>query len=92
MSGTQAAALGLVHQALPADQVLQCALDVADEIASAAPLAMRLTRSGLAQGQLTVEQALTWEALAQPVTVTTDDFREGIEARREHRPPRFTGA
>ncbi|MGW5117840.1 enoyl-CoA hydratase/isomerase family protein [Streptomyces noursei] len=92
ISGARAAALGMVHEALPADRVLPAALDVADEIAAAAPLAVRLTKSGLAQGQPTVEQALAWEALAQPVTTTTDDFREGVQARRERRHPHFTGA
>ncbi|TQF04207.1 enoyl-CoA hydratase/isomerase family protein [Kitasatospora acidiphila] len=92
LSGTEAAAMGLVQQALPAEQVLRTALDVADEIAAAAPLAVRLTKSGLAHGRLTVEQALTWEALAQPVTITSDDFREGVQARQEHRNPHFTGA
>ncbi|MFB6603342.1 enoyl-CoA hydratase/isomerase family protein [Streptomyces noursei] len=92
ISGTRAATLGMVHEALPADRVLPAALDVADEIAAAAPLAVRLTKSGLAQGQPTVEQALAWEALAQPVTTTTDDFREGVQARRERRHPHFTGA
>ncbi|MGG2459509.1 enoyl-CoA hydratase/isomerase family protein [Streptomyces sp. RGM 3693] len=92
ISGARAATIGMVHEALPADQVLRAALDVADEIAAAAPLAVRLTKSGLAQGQPTVEGALTWEGLAQPVTTTTDDFREGIQARRERRRPHFTGA
>lgn len=92
VSGTEAAAIGLVQQAVPADHVLGTALRTADEIAAAAPLAVRLTRSGLAQGPLTVEQALTWEALAQPVTLTTDDFREGVQARRERRAPHYTGA
>ncbi|MFF2809213.1 enoyl-CoA hydratase/isomerase family protein [Streptomyces sp. NPDC058000] len=92
ISGARAATIGMVNEALPAEQVLRAALDVADEIAAAAPLAVRLTKSGLAQGQPTVERALTWEALAQPVTTTTDDFREGIQARREHRRPHFTGA
>ncbi|WP_275461132.1 enoyl-CoA hydratase/isomerase family protein [Streptomyces noursei] len=92
ISGARAAALGMVHEALPADRVLPAALDVADEIAAAAPLAVRLTKSGLAQGQPTVERALAWEALAQPVTTTTDDFREGVQARRERRHPHFTGA
>ncbi|MER7988156.1 enoyl-CoA hydratase/isomerase family protein [Streptomyces noursei] len=92
ISGARAATIGMVHEALPADQVLPAALDVADEIAAAAPLAVRLTKSGLAQGQPTVERALAWEALAQPVTTTTDDFREGIQARRERRHPHFTGA
>ncbi|MEU7642009.1 MULTISPECIES: enoyl-CoA hydratase/isomerase family protein [unclassified Streptomyces] len=92
ISGARAAAIGMVHEALPADRVLRTALDVADEIAAAAPLAVRLTKSGLAQGQPTVEQALTWEGLAQSVTTTTDDFREGVQARRERRRPHFTGA
>ncbi|MEU5301110.1 enoyl-CoA hydratase/isomerase family protein [Streptomyces noursei] len=92
ISGARAATIGMVHEALPADQVLRAALDVADEIAAAAPLAVRLTKSGLAQGQPTVERALTWEGLAQPVTTTTDDFREGVQARRERRRPHFTGA
>ncbi|WP_044380579.1 enoyl-CoA hydratase/isomerase family protein [Streptomyces noursei] len=92
ISGARAAALGMVHEALPADRVLPAALDVADEIAAAAPLAVRLTKSGLAQGQPTVERALAWEALAQPVTTATDDFREGVQARRERRHPHFTGA
>ncbi|QRX96356.1 enoyl-CoA hydratase/isomerase family protein [Streptomyces noursei] len=92
ISGARAATIGMVHEALPADQVLRAALDVADEIAAAAPLAVRLTKSGLAQGQPTVERALTWEGLAQSVTTTTDDFREGVQARRERRRPHFTGA
>ncbi|MEU3711214.1 enoyl-CoA hydratase/isomerase family protein [Streptomyces catenulae] len=92
ISGARAAALGMVHEALPAAQVLHAALEVADEIAAAAPLAVRLTRSGLAQGQPTVEQALAWEGLAQAVTTTTGDFREGVRARQERRRPRFTGA
>ncbi|MFJ5677510.1 enoyl-CoA hydratase/isomerase family protein [Streptomyces sp. NPDC093097] len=92
VSGARAAALGMVHEAVPADQVLATALAAADEIAAAAPLAVRLTKAALAQGQPTVEQALTWEALAQPVTTTTDDFREGVSARRERRRPHFTGA
>ncbi|GAA1937690.1 enoyl-CoA hydratase/isomerase family protein [Kitasatospora viridis] len=91
MTGRQAAAIGLVHRAVPAEQVLAVALETAEEIAAAAPLAVRLTKSGLAHGHLGVEQALAWEALAQPVTVTTEDFREGVQAQRERRRPRFTG-
>ncbi|GAA2253563.1 MULTISPECIES: enoyl-CoA hydratase/isomerase family protein [Kitasatospora] len=91
VDGTEAAAIGLVHQALPADRVLAAALAVADGIAAAAPLAVRLTKDGLNRPLMTVEQALAWESLAQPVTTATADFREGVQARRERRTPHFTG-
>ena len=38
-----------------------------------------------------MEAALQWEALAQPVTLATDDLREGIAAAAAKRPPTFTG-
>ena len=37
------------------------------------------------------ESALQWEALAQPVTLATEDLQGGIAAARAKRPPRFTG-
>ena len=35
--------------------------------------------------------ALEWEALAQPVTLATEDLQEGIRAAAERRAPEFTG-
>ncbi|QIS22632.1 enoyl-CoA hydratase/isomerase family protein [Nocardia terpenica] len=89
VSGADAVDLGI---ALAADEsVLDTALHTADRIAAAAPIAVRLTKSALATGYSTVEQALAWEALAQPVTTQTADFAEAIVARRDHRPARFLG-
>jgi len=74
------------------DDVLACAVDVAAGIAAAAPIAVRLTKAGLAQAAGGgFETALQWEALAQPVTMSTADIHEGIRARRERRPPTFEG-
>jgi enoyl-CoA hydratase len=51
-----------------------------------------LTKAALAVGgPVTFEAALQWEALAQPVTLATEDLQEGLAAQRERRPPRFTG-
>lgn len=74
-----------------ADDVLEHALDIARHIASAAPIATRLTKAGLEQAAHGLEASLQWEALAQPVTMATSDLHEGIQAKREHRPPLFTG-
>jgi enoyl-CoA hydratase/carnithine racemase len=89
ISGAEAVELGI---ALPAgESVLDTALATAGQIAGAAPIAVRLTKTALASGQPSVDQALSWEALAQPVTTQTADFTEGITARRENRPPHFLG-
>ncbi len=74
-----------------ADDVLDHSLKIAELIATAAPIATRLTKAGLEQSAHGLAASLQWEALAQPVTLDTADVHEGIQARRERRPPRFTG-
>jgi enoyl-CoA hydratase/carnithine racemase len=75
-----------------ADDVLGRSIEVAAGIAAAAPIAVRLTKAGLAQAAGGgFEAALQWEALAQPVTMSTADIHEGIRARRERRAPTFEG-
>lgn len=92
LTGVEAVALGLAGRAVPAAQVLDEALATAARVAAAAPLATRLTKAALAAGgHRDLESAMRWEALAQPVTMTTDDLVEGLAAARERRPPRFTG-
>ena len=87
----EAFGLGLVSGVLPAEGFLDAVLETAAGIAATAPVASRLTTVALRGGHQDLEAALQWEALAQPVTLTTDDLREGITASRERRPPRFTG-
>ncbi len=79
-----------VHE--DADLVPQ-ALERAAEIAAGAPLAHRLHKQALRDGGPdSLEAALQWEALAQPVTMATADLQEGLDAQAERRTPRFTGA
>jgi enoyl-CoA hydratase/carnithine racemase len=80
---------GLVTEV--ADDVLPHALAVAERLAQAAPIAARLTKTGLEQSAAGLEASLQWEAMAQPVTMTTDDLHEGIAAFRQNRQPRFLG-
>jgi enoyl-CoA hydratase/carnithine racemase len=84
--------LGLVNGVHDAADLLPQTLAVAERIAAAAPIATRLTKAGLRQGgHRSIEDALQFEALAQPVTFATDDLREGLAATREKRAPTFTG-
>lgn len=90
--GEEGERIGLVSAHLPTEQVLGHALEVAEQIAATAPVASRLTKLALAGNAPTdADQVLQWEALAQAVTLTTADLREGIAAARERRTPKFTG-
>ena len=92
LTGTDAAAAGLVNRSFPAESLLTEALGIAGSIAAKAPIATRLTKAALAEGApVSIEAALQWEALAQPVTMATADLREGLAAQRERRKPEFTG-
>lgn len=71
------------------DDVVTKAVSTAAAIADAAPIAVRLTKAGLNQLSEGLESALEWEALAQSVTLASEDIHEGIRAVRERRRPRF---
>lgn len=65
-------------------------LDAVGEIACNAPIAVRMTKRGLGHAP-TLEDALRWEAVVQPVTMTTEDLQEGIAAAAARRAPQFEG-
>ena len=91
VTADEALALGLVSAVYDADSLLESALENAARVAGAAPIASRLTKAGLRAGNGSLEEALQYESLAQPVTFATDDLREGLAATRERRTPKFTG-
>jgi enoyl-CoA hydratase len=89
----EALRLGLVSRVLDPSSFDADVLEIAEGIAGTAPIASRLTKLALAGGgHADLEGALQWEAMAQPITLATQDLQEGIRAARERRAPRFTGA
>jgi enoyl-CoA hydratase/carnithine racemase len=91
-TGAQAAAWGLVNYALPAEQVLDKAWELAREIATAAPIAVRMTKASIYRGtSWDPTQAARIEAHAQSRTLETEDAKEGIQALLEKRTPVFKG-
>jgi enoyl-CoA hydratase len=90
--GDEAERIGLLGEAVDADQVLPRALEIAGAIAAAAPIAVRLTKRSLYRGLgWQVRDAAAQEAFAQAATLATEDVREGIQALLEKRDPRFQG-
>jgi enoyl-CoA hydratase/carnithine racemase len=84
--------LGLVSAVYDDGELLERTLEHARQVAAGAPVAQRLHKVALADGgHASFEDALRWEALAQPVTLATADLQEGLRARAERRPPVFTG-
>lgn len=90
--GEAATALGLADRCVPAEEVRATAIDLADQIAVNAPLAIRAIhrtlRAGLADR---VRAATAHEAEQQRILSSTDDAAEGVRAVTERRPGRFTG-
>jgi enoyl-CoA hydratase/carnithine racemase len=84
--------LGLCSAVYDDADLVARALEHAGQVASGAPVAQRFHKIALADGgHASFEDALRWEALAQPVTLATADLQEGLRARAERRPPVFTG-
>jgi enoyl-CoA hydratase/carnithine racemase len=89
----EARQLGLVTRVFADDAFAGEVQQVADGIAATAPVASRYTTVALRRGgHRDLESAVQWEALAQPITLATEDLQEGVRAAREKRPPRFRGA
>ena len=87
----EAADIGLINAVLPAETLVATVLEKAEKVAAMAPIAVRLTKQALRHGPRSYAEAREWEALAQPVTMSTADLREGLRAQGERRPPRFEG-
>jgi enoyl-CoA hydratase/carnithine racemase len=84
--------LGLASAVFDDGELMDRVLERARAVASGAPVAQRLHKVALADGgHASFEDALRWEALAQPVTLATADLQEGLRARAEKRKAVFTG-
>ncbi|MCD6640699.1 MAG: enoyl-CoA hydratase/isomerase family protein [Nocardioides sp.] len=88
----EALRLGLVSRVMEPASFLDEVLATAAEVAATAPIPTKLTKIALRDGgHADFESAIQWEALAQPITMATEDLQEGIAAAREKRAPVFHG-
>ncbi len=92
VGGEEAAQIGLVDRLTEPGQERHAALEMAREIASAAPLAVQSMKQTLRAGLADqVEKVLERELAEQSVLWVTEDSAEGIRANLARETPRFSG-
>jgi 2-(1,2-epoxy-1,2-dihydrophenyl)acetyl-CoA isomerase len=92
LSGAEAAEWGAVHAAVPEDRLDEAVADVVAQLATGPTVALGLTKWLLHRGAATAHDAhLADEAFALELSSRSDDFREGLAAFGERRPPDFRG-
>lgn len=92
LSGSEAAAWGLVHQAVEPDQLTEVSEALIQRLANGPTVAAGLTKWLLQAGsEVDLEHNLRNEAFALELSSRSDDFREGLSAFQEKRDPDFQG-
>jgi 2-(1,2-epoxy-1,2-dihydrophenyl)acetyl-CoA isomerase len=92
LSGTDAAEWGLIHAAVDRAAVPDRVDELAATLAAGPTVALGLTRWLIhTGGGLDLDRHLANEAFALELASRTADFREGLAALRERRPPDFGG-
>lgn len=90
--GEEAHRIGLCDRLVEDGSTREAALALAAEIAASGPLAIASIRETM-RGDLAeqIRRATDREKAEQERLQTTEDFREGVAAMAERRPPRFAG-
>ncbi len=88
----EALKLGLVIRVVPDDKLDAEARALAKEMAESATYALALTKKMFQSMYVpTLEQLMEMETLASGVVRLTHDHKEGVDAFKEKRPPKFLG-
>src|SRR6478736_1911593 len=93
MTADEALAHGIVSRVVPADELDSTAREMADQIAAAPVVTVKMAREvirHLAQPQL--RSSMADELIYQTFINRSDDLAELRAARAEERPPRYTGS
>ncbi|OPX87307.1 enoyl-CoA hydratase/isomerase family protein [Pelotomaculum sp. PtaB.Bin117] len=91
ISGKDAAELGLVNKAVPAEQVLEEAYNLAEQLAQKSPLVLKTIKQITNLATNDMESLLQHEAQGFGLIAASEDFKEGTAAFLEKRKPVFRG-
>jgi 2-(1,2-epoxy-1,2-dihydrophenyl)acetyl-CoA isomerase len=92
VDGAEASRWGLVHGNVPDNELDAAAENLVGELGTGPTVALGLTKWLMHAGaSLTVDEHLRNEAFALELSSRTEDFREGLSAFKDKRPPEFKG-
>jgi enoyl-CoA hydratase/carnithine racemase len=92
IDATRAHEIGLAGWVVPRAELLDEAMRLGRRLCQGAPLAVRAVKEMAYRGQyLPWVDAVRMGETMRRVAAQTDDAREGMNAAREGRPPRWTG-
>ncbi|OBI01837.1 enoyl-CoA hydratase [Mycolicibacter nonchromogenicus] len=92
VSGTSAEQWGLIHQAVAPAELDAATDELLGRLIEGPTVAIGLTKQGLNYGQqASLPQAMTQELFNLELSCRTADFKEGLAAFTQRRPPGFTG-
>ena len=90
MTGTDAARLGLVNRAVPADQVDAVVDSFVTDLLAGGPGALAATKELLTRvPTMSVDEAFVWTAEISADLFRTDEAKEGMQSFLEKRPPNW---
>jgi enoyl-CoA hydratase len=89
VTGEEAERIGLVSKALPREEVLAEAMNVADKLATGPQLAIRLTKRALNGWIRNAGPIFDQSAAYEMLTFLGEDIKEGLASLREKRAPQF---
>ena len=92
IDGKEAERIGLVSLCVPSDQLLPKALEVADKLALGSQQAIRWTKRSLNNWLRMAGPIFDQSIALEMLTFMGEDVREGVQAIREKRAPRFPSA
>ncbi len=87
-----AAGWGLIHQAVEPTELDRATEELLTRLAAGPTVALGLAKQALHYSQhATLNESMTHELFALELSCRTQDFKEGLTAFRERRPPEFRG-
>jgi enoyl-CoA hydratase/carnithine racemase len=92
ISAERAREIGLAGWVVPHDELMPAARSLAERLLAAAPLAARATKEvAVRSSSLPPVEAIRFGETMRLVAMSTEDAREGIDAARQGRAPRWRG-